>query len=182
MLECVAPAAAVQILVVMAAATAATLPALAAPVALTSIGSPLEGTWRTLNGTEVSIAPCDQGFCGTLSWVVIPKEFSAQCEQDKAAFGAQMLDLQNPDASLKARPVVGMMMMTLRPSSDPKTFTANIYNAQDGKNYDGVAWVINGDSTLRLGGGCMGSICAMTQDWPRVPVREGPPDFTCQPQ
>jgi hypothetical protein len=33
---------------------------------------------------------------------------------------------------------------------------------------------------LRLGGGCLMGLCAVTQDWPRVPPRDNTPDFTCE--
>jgi uncharacterized protein (DUF2147 family) len=156
------------------------LPAAAAPVALSSlISSPIEGTWRTENGTEVTIAPCPEGFCGSLSWVVIPKANSAQCNQDKAAFGALMTDMNNQNKALRKRPILGMQMLTVKPTGDPLSFTASIYNAEDGKTYDGLIWVVNGNSTLRLGGGCIASMCVITQDWPRVPERPDTPDFTC---
>jgi uncharacterized protein (DUF2147 family) len=156
-------------------------PAVAAPIPLSSvIGSPIEGSWKTQNGTEVTIAPCPEGYCGTLSWIVIPPDYSALCEQDKAAFGAQMLDTKNPDKALRSRSMIGMQMMTLKPTGDPLAFTAHIYSAEDGKSYDGNAWVVNDNNTLRLGGGCVGSLCVVTQDWPRVPARDGGPDFTCR--
>ena len=159
----------------------AAMPAGAAPIALSSIlASPIEGTWKTLNGTELTVAPCPEGFCGTLSWIVIPKQYSAMCEQDKAAFGAAMVDLKNPDPSLRTRPMLGLQILTLKPTNDPLAFTAHIYSAEDGKSYDGNVWVVNNNQTLRLGGGCIGSICAVTQDWPKVPTREGTPDFTCE--
>jgi uncharacterized protein (DUF2147 family) len=157
------------------------VPVAAAPVPLGAVvGSPVEGSWKTQNGTEVTIAPCAEGYCGTLSWIVIPPQYSAQCEQNKAAFGAKMLDQRNPDQALRGRSLIGMQMMTLKPTGDPLAFTVHIYNSEDGKSYDGNAWVVDNNGTLRLGGGCMGSMCVMTQDWPRVPVREGAPDFTCR--
>lgn len=157
--------------------------AVAAPVPLSSLlGSPVEGSWKTQNGTEVTVAPCDEGYCGTLSWIVIPPEYSAQCEQDKAAFGAAMVDTKNPDKAMRTRSMIGLQILTLKPTNDPLAFNAHIYSAEDGKSYDGLAWVVNNNNTLRLGGGCVGSICVVTQDWPRVPVREGGPDFTCRQQ
>lgn len=156
------------------------IPAMAAPVALTSLlSSPAEGAWKTQNGTEITVAPCDEGFCGTLSWVIVPPQYAAQCEQDKAAFGPQMLDYQNASPALRTRPILGMQILTLKPTSDPTAFTANIYNAEDGKSYDGLVWILAGN-TLRFGGGCVGSMCAVTQDWPRVPPRAVAPDFTCR--
>ena len=47
---------------------------LALSPAAAQVTAPIEGTWKTLNGTEINIAPCEDGFCGTLSWIVIPPE------------------------------------------------------------------------------------------------------------
>jgi len=81
-------------------ATMAVAPAMAEGVPLTSLMSPAQGTWRTQNGTEVTIALCPtgQGLCGTLSWVLIPKANSDQCKAtDHAAFASLMMDFKNPD-------------------------------------------------------------------------------------
>lgn len=157
-----------------------TLPAIAAPIALSSfLASPVEGTWRTEKGTELTVAPCDAGFCGTLSWIVVPPEYSAICQQDKAAFGTAMVDLKNADPALRTRPMLGLQILTLKPTDDPLAFTVHIYNAEDGKDYDGSVWIMNNNETLRMGGGCLGNMCAVTQDWPKVPARDVSPDFTC---
>ena len=31
---------------------------------------PIEGTWRTVLNSEITIAPCPEGFCGALSKIV----------------------------------------------------------------------------------------------------------------
>jgi uncharacterized protein (DUF2147 family) len=176
----VRPIAAALIFVTLTIGTAT---ARAESVALTSVAaSPAEGTWRALNGSEISIAKCGEGLCGTLSFIVIPKQFEAPCEQDKAAFGEQMLDLRNQDTSLRTRKLLGLQILTLTATSDPRAFDAKIYNAEDGGTYGINVWILNDDQTLRVGGGCMGTVCAMTQDWPRVAQREVAPDFTCKPE
>ncbi len=152
---------------------------MAAP-AIAQSGSPAEGSWRTLNGTEIAITPCPTGFCGTLSWVVIPRAQSEQCRaMDKLSFASLMMDYKNPDKTLQTRPILGMPMMTLTPTNDPRAFRASVYNPEDGSTNNVSVWIIDHDRTLRLGGGCVGSMCVVTQDWPRAPVREGTPDFTC---
>lgn len=165
----------------LAAVACGALMLAASPPALAQGDSPIVGSWKTQNGTEVTVAPCGKSFCGSLSWVVIPKDYSATCEADKAAFGEQMLDVNNQNSSLRTRKILGMQMLTLKQTGDPRTFTASIYNAEDGKTYDGIVWVVNNDKTLRLGGGCLGQICVVTQDWPRVPPRDNTPDFSCRP-
>lgn len=142
--------------------------------------SPVEGTWRTLNGTEVAVRPCAQGYCGYLSWIVIPTENSAQCIADRVGFATAMMDYSNPDATLRTRSLIGMEMMTIRPTANPNVFDGTIYNVQDGKFYDGVIEIVNG-STMKLGNGCVFNVCVVSQEWPRVADREGPPDFLCTP-
>ena len=161
-------------------ATLATASASAAPIALTSLLSPAQGTWRTQDGTEVTIAPCDQGLCGTLSWVVIPRKNADLCRMtDKAAFASLMMDYNNPDKTQQTRPILGLNMLQLTATADPNTFTARVYNPQDGRTNDVSVFIVDNGNTLRIGGGCLGSICAVTQDWPKVPDRAGTPDFTC---
>lgn len=163
-------------------ATMAVVPALAEGVPLTSLMSPAEGTWRTQNGTEVTVAPCPtgQGLCGTLSWVLIPKANSDQCKgTDHAAFASLMMDYKNPDKAQQTRPVLGLNMMQLTPTNDPTAFTVRVYNPEDGSTNDGQLYILNNGQTLRIGGGCVNAMCVESQDWPKVPDREGTPDFSC---
>ncbi|MEO6012337.1 MAG: DUF2147 domain-containing protein [Devosia sp.] len=142
-------------------------------------GASIEGTWRTANGTEIKIAPCDSDFCGTLSWIVIPPQQSGMCKaMAKTDFGSLMLDYQNPDKSQQTRSLLGAQMLSVKATNDPNAFTASVYNAEDGSTNDVQLWVLEGN-TLRIGGACLANICAVTQDWPRVADREATPDFTC---
>ena len=159
----------------------------AAPVPLSSVSvspapsSPAEGTWRTSNGTEVTIAPCDQGLCGTLSWIVIPKANAEQCRTtDKQSFASLILDYNNPDKSLQTRSLLGMTMLTLKPTGDPNSFNVRVYNPEDGSTNDAQLFILNNGNTLRIGGGCLGNICVKSEDWPRVAPRPTAPDFTCE--
>jgi uncharacterized protein (DUF2147 family) len=154
------------------------LPVVAEDIAAVRVPTPVEGTWRTLTGTEINVQPCGQVFCGTFSFIMIPPGKDAEvCKSmAKKDFASVMLDYKNPDKALQSRPLLGLQAATVAPTSDPAAYTANIYNAEEGKAYDVLLWV-KGD-TLTLGAGCLGSMCAVTQDWPRVPDREAP-DFSC---
>lgn len=156
-------------------------PALAAPVPLSSVmASPAEGTWRTQTGTEITIAPCDQGLCGALTFITIPKKNAEQCRSmDKQSFASLILDYGNPDKSLQTRPLLGLVMLTLKPTDDPASFGGQVYNPEDGSTNDVQVFIMNNGSTLRIGGGCIGTICVQSQDWPKVPARETVPDFSC---
>ncbi len=142
--------------------------------------APIEGTWKTLNGSEITVARCGEEFCGSLSWILIPPDQSAMCKSmPKEDFASLILDYNNADRALQTRPLIGVPMLQIKPTNDPMAYTASVYNAEDGKTYDAQFWVVNGNSTLRLGGGCLGSFCAVTQDWPRVAQRADAPGFSC---
>ena len=139
----------------------------------------VEGTWRTLTGTEINVQPCEAGYCGSLSWIVIPEAQAGLCKSvEKEAFAQLILDYNNVDPSQQTRPLLGATLLTLQPTSDPDAYTASVYNAEDGQTHNVLVWIVGG-TTLRLGGACVGSLCAVTQDWPRVADRENAPDFTC---
>ena len=155
----------------------------AAPIALTSVmGSPIEGTWKTQNGTEVTIAPCPSGFCGTLSFIVIPPENTADCEKDRAAFAVAMMDFRNPDKALQSRSLLGLKILDVTPTADPTSFNGAVYNVQDGSMNNVQLFVLDGGTTLRIGGGCVGTICVQSFDWPKVATRAVTPDFACRPE
>lgn len=139
--------------------------------------SPLEGTWRTLNGTEVAIAPCGDGYCGTLSYVVIPQNYSMICRINKGAFANALTDARNPNSQLQSRPLVGLQMLRAQPTADPNAYTATVYNAETGETAVAIIWV-DTPGTLKLGA-CNGPACVVAQEWPKVPTRLGPPDFSC---
>ena len=149
----------------------------AAPAAATP-RPPVVGTWRTLTGTEINVQPCGAKFCGTFSYIVIPAKDAQACRSTpKGEFAALMLDYQNPNKALQTRSLLGLQAVTLERAGAPDDFTANIYNAEDGKSHDVRIWIRG--NTLTLGAGCLGSMCAVTQDWPRVRDRPAP-DFTCE--
>lgn len=137
--------------------------------------APIEGTWQAPEQAEITVMPCGGDYCGELSWIVIPREHSTECRADKAKFESEMLDYQNPNPSMRSRSLIGLQMMTLRPTHDPNRYDVHIYSSEDGKSYNGVA-VVSGD-TLNLQQ-CMG-ICVTVQSWPRLPPRVGTPGFTC---
>ena len=160
----------------------AVAPLTAASTTVASLpSSPAQGTWRTLNGTEITVEPCAADeYCGRLSWVIVPKINAEQCHAvEKQAFASLMLDYKNPDKALQTRPILGLTMLTLKPTADPTSFTASVYNPQDGSTNDVQVFIMNDGHTLRIGGGCLGTVCVQSQDWPRVPDRANVPDFTC---
>jgi len=122
--------------------------ALAGPASAQNAGDPT-GLWLTETGdSKVRIARCGAGYCGTLASVSGPG-----------------LDIQNPDASLKGRRLVGVQIMNAnRPKGDG--FEGTLYNPKDGKTYAG-SMVPKGPNTVEVSG-CVMSVFCKTQTWKRV--------------
>jgi uncharacterized protein (DUF2147 family) len=139
----------------------------------------IEGTWRTQTGTEINVQPCGRDFCGTFSFIMVPPGKDADICNGMARddFAAVMLDYKNPDKALQTRPLLGLNAVSIKPTNEPNAYTANIYNAEEGKAYDVLLWAKA--DVLTLGAACLGGMCAVTQDWPRVPDRPDAPTFSC---
>jgi uncharacterized protein (DUF2147 family) len=132
-------------LVLAAALTLAAGPALADPV---------EGEWLNQDKTgKIRVAPCPEKadrMCGAISWL-----------KDKT----KTLDANNPDAALRARPLLGLPMMRDFKQAAPGRWTGGkIYDPKSGKTYDSKLSV-NANGSLKLEG-CIAFIC-QAQTWTR---------------
>jgi uncharacterized protein (DUF2147 family) len=131
-----------------AAAALFALAALAAPMSAQA----LEGTlWRTASGAGiVRMEPCEGGkLCGVLT---------------RAVTGGQPgVDANNPDPALRARPLVGMRILSgFSRAPDGRHVGGRIYNPEDGKTYRSeLATRPDGKLAVK---GCVGPICR-TQLW-----------------
>ncbi len=120
----------------MAGALAATvfmmLPSLAQdlPVVEAPPLDPIEGIWQTRLLSEVTITSCAEGFCGYLSRIVVPTENLTAEEAEAAAAMAPetFTDARNKDPELRNRPMLGLQLLTLRPSQKPNIYDGEIYN------------------------------------------------------
>lgn len=134
----------------LAAATA-----LAAALATPALAAdPVEGLWLVQAGTaKVKVAPCaaDKAkMCGQITWL---KNAGAK-------------DANNPDASLRNRPVMGMLMIRDFKSAGPgKWKDGKIYDPNSGKTY-GSKMSANPDGTLKVEG-CVAVVC-QAQTWKRT--------------
>ena len=130
---------------------------------------PVEGVWQTLELSEVTIALCPQGFCGTLSKIVVPRE--GLTEEEYAAALAMPVesftDVRNPDPALQGRPMLGLQILTLLPSAKPNVYDGEIYNPEDGNTYSGYVEMLGPDN-MRLNGCVLYNIICQGQDWVRV--------------
>ena len=130
---------------------------------------PIEGVWRTLLASEITIAACEVGFCGTLSTIVVPSE--GLTAEDYAAAQAMPVesytDQRNPDPALRDRPMLGLQILTLLPSSKPNVYDGEIYNPEDGNTYSGYVELLGPDA-LRLNGCVLFNVICRGEDWVRV--------------
>lgn len=133
------------------------------------VPDPIEGVWRTLELSEVTIALCPQGFCGTLSTIVVPskgltaEEYAAAQAMPVESF----TDIRNPDPALRGRPMLGLQILTLLASTKPNIYDGEIYNPEDGNLYSGYVELL-GPDVMRLNGCVLYNIICQGQDWVRV--------------
>lgn len=123
--------------------------------ALFSLTSPaaaqdISGLWLSQTGdTRVRIAPCGGSYCGTIAWVK-----------------GNLKDENNPSASLKTRPLVGVRMISDMKPTGGGEFAGSLYNYKDGKTYSGKMKA--GGDTLTLSGCVLGGLVCRAQTWTRV--------------
>jgi len=107
------------------------------------------GTYLSESGeTRVRIARCGQVYCGTI--------VSVQGEAK---------DVNNPDASLRGRSLVGIQMISnIQPSGDG--FTGQLYNYKDGKTYTGKMTFAG--KAMQLSGCVLGGLICRSQTWAKL--------------
>ncbi|WP_228242361.1 DUF2147 domain-containing protein [Porphyrobacter sp. GA68] len=120
----------------------------AAPLAA---AQPIEGRWITQDGDAVvTVAPCGRSLCGTISrFLVTPPE------------GAGQRDVNNPDARLRTRRILGLPVLTDF-SPDGDVWRGRIYDPKSGRTYRSV--LERRDARTLAVKGCIGPICR-TQLW-----------------
>ncbi|MDR3474698.1 MAG: DUF2147 domain-containing protein [Devosia sp.] len=173
-------AAALVFAAIAQSAAAAPAPAVLAPAPLPppafDPSIPIEGVWLTEAKSEITVLPCPDDFCGAITKIVVPKDVYEQNKQAIDTMGAtQFTDEMNKDPSLKGRPIMGLQILKLHPSSKPKIYDGEIYNPQDGNTYSGYVEVL-GQDKIRLNGCILYNIICKGEDWTRVP--QPPADAT----
>jgi len=125
------------------------------------------GRWVTESGNlEVEIAPCGDGWCGTVTRVMANRSMSAPGQDMEAA---------------DKRPALGMKILTgLKPSSDNSTLAGEIYNRENAKAYS-VRLALDGPQQLQVRAYAGLPLFGKTQVWhrsaepaPKEPSKEAP--------
>lgn len=126
------------------AATLATIPATWALAA-----SPA-GDWLVAGrNAVVRIAPCNDAWCGKLSWTLTPGQ-----------------DEHNPDAAKRNEQILGTTILIDMKPNGANRWDGQIYNPENGKTYTGHI-VMLGPNRLRVEGCLLGILCG-GEDWTRV--------------
>jgi uncharacterized protein (DUF2147 family) len=136
-------------LLALAFLSASTLAAAATPAVL--------GDWRTPTASIVRVYPCGSDVC--LKVVKLPPDAPATTDQ------------QNPDRSLRSRPLCNLTIGTGFHQSDPTHLTDGyLYDPKSGRTYRGT--VAAEGETLKLHGYIGISLFGRTETWQRVPIVE----------
>lgn len=106
------------------------------------------GVWRMANGkVTVRLAPCGGNLCGTV--IGLKKPLDKQ--------GKPKLDKENPNAALRQRPVIGLMILSnLKPAGEGR-WNGTIYNPDDGNTYKSKLRLQSAD-TMKVEG-CVSVFC-----------------------
>jgi uncharacterized protein (DUF2147 family) len=108
------------------------------------------GVWTVANGhARVRIGPCGEAYWGVIDWARNPN-----------------VDKNNPDPAKRARPVVGMPILLAMKPAGPNEWKGEIYNAENGKTYDGKMSVAGPDA-LKISGCVFGGLFCGGQTWER---------------
>lgn len=118
----------------------------------------LIGRWVTPTGGVVEFTPCATprpGLCGRLAML-------------GGSSASERLDVQNPDAGLRGRNVLGLEIVSgLRQTAASAWMIDALYNPDDGRTYSG-ALQLRPDGALDLKG-CALRVFCRTQQWRRSP-------------
>jgi uncharacterized protein (DUF2147 family) len=132
--------------------------ALAAPAPAGDSRAELAGRWATEGfGSIVEFRPCASSpaeMCGRMIWLWAP-----------APEGRTRLDRQNPDPTLRSRPLVGIEIVSGLRETSPGTWTGGrLYNPDDGRTYTGTVRLRGGLIELK---GCAFNVVCRSQTWRR---------------
>ena len=131
----------------------------------------IEGVWQTPDQAQMTIEECEAGLCGKLSKIVITDEHSKQYGVEAESIQIEdITDVFNKDPVLRDRPMLGLQILTLKATDNPRRFEGEIYNPQDGNTYTGEINVKDADSIVLKG--CALYVLCQEQTWTRVPHEE----------
>lgn len=138
-----------------------------APAAAQAI---VEGTWRSGNGSEIEIAPCSVGFCGTITRPAVSDADLAKYGDAETAMQS-FVDDKNKDKGLRNRPLIGLAILRVKATTNPWYYEGDVYNPSDGETYSGAVTVIGADAMVLKG--CVLFVLCKEEQWSRVVAGRG---------
>jgi uncharacterized protein (DUF2147 family) len=114
------------------------------------------GDWKVADGVaNIRVAECNGSMWGAVAWEQVPGG----------------LDKNNPDASKKSRPTLGMpILIDMKKNAKGDKWAGQVYNAKDGKMYKSTIALGDTPDELEIQGCVLGFLCG-GETWTRV----GPP-------
>lgn len=118
------------------------------------------GEWRVAEGVaNIRVAECNGAMWGVVAW-------------EKRPGG---VDQNNPDASKRSRPTLGMpILLDMKKKAEKDAWEGHVYNAKDGKTYESTITLVSPDQ-LEIEGCVLGFLCG-GETWTRVapPIPSSP--------
>lgn len=115
------------------------------------------GEWLVKDGSaRIKVVSCPPSLWGVISAEVTPGR-----------------DTENPDSTMRNRPMLGVPILINMKQSEPNLWTGKIYDARGGNIYDAKISLSRNDM-LEVRG-CMGGIFCGGEDWKRVTDTDTPP-------
>ncbi len=131
---------------------------LLAPATGASAAEPI-GTWHTERQlAQVRIGKCGEALCGIIVALKDPID---------PATGRPLTDTENEDATQRNRPLIGVQVVIAMKPAGAAKWTGRLYNAEDGKTYDGNL-ELTSPNNLKVEGCIMGGLLCQAQIWTRA--------------
>jgi uncharacterized protein (DUF2147 family) len=134
--------------------------ALQAAAASSALAADPTGDWRVADGVaNIRVAQCSGSMWGVVAWEKVP--------------GGR--DSNNPDASKKNRPTLGMpILIDMKKKAGGESWEGQVYNAKDGQTYSSSITPTDADH-LEIRGCVLGFLCG-GETWTRVapPIPSSP--------
>lgn len=120
-------------------------------------GSDATGLWRLADGkVTVRVANCGSAMCGIVVGLKKPRDGK----------GRLRLDKENPDPALRARPVIGLTILSNMNAAGDGYWTGTIYNPDDGRTYRS-RMKLQGADTMTVNG-CVAAVFCRSMTFVRV--------------
>jgi uncharacterized protein (DUF2147 family) len=115
--------------------------------------------------TQIEIYPCEGRLCGKIIWL---KELNYPADDPKGMAGKPKVDRENPEASKRENPILGMnLVWGFTHSGENLWEGGSIYNPRDGKTYKCKMTLENPDR-LKVRGFIGISLIGKTNIWSRM--------------